>query len=110
MVFDLYEPFHFRGWHNVTVLDRPDVVTVKRGVWDDRAGVGMLRISGLYDDGQTRHRIDQTVTSRTFAPAQVEELLIAVGFAPTEFDAPLPACTCGLGGAPCRRVYQARRC
>ena len=110
LVFDLYEPFHFRGWHNVTVVDRADAVTVKRGVWDEHAGVGMLRISGVYEDSQTRHRIDQTVTSRVFSRVQVEELLVAAGFTPNDFDDPVPACACGLRDGLCRRVYEARRC
>jgi SAM-dependent methyltransferase len=109
-VFDLYEPHHFRGWHHIGVIDEPDAVIVKRGVWDDERAVGMLRISGLFDDGTGPIRVDQTVTSLAYRAGTVNELLSAAGFDVEAFTAPVPVCACGRSGTgSCRTVYAATR-
>lgn len=109
-VFDLYEPHHFRGWHNVTVTDEPDTVVVKRGVWDEDRLVGMLRISGFFDDGSGPSRVDQTVTSRVYPATIVDALLAEAGFVAGRFPGDVPACACGRSGTgDCRTVYVATR-
>ena len=107
-VFDLYEPHHFRGWHHISVIDEPDAVVVKRGVWDEDHAVGMLRISGLFDDGSGHAQVNQTVTSRVYPADTVIALLSAAGFESRAFTAPVPACACGRSGTGyCRTVYTA---
>ena len=109
-VFDLYEPHHFRGWHHVSIIDEPDAVIVKRGVWDDEQLVGMLRISGHFDDGSGPLRVDQTVTSLVYPAETVDSLLTAAGFEVGRFDATVPACACGRSRTgDCRTVYVATR-
>ncbi len=109
-VFDLYEPHHFRGWHHVGVTDEADAVIVKRGVWDEERAVGMLRFSGLFDDGTGPIRVDQTVTSRAYRPDVVHALLSAAGLAAEPYPAPVPACGCGRSRTgSCRTVYAATR-
>jgi SAM-dependent methyltransferase len=107
-VFDLYEPAHFRGWHRISAIDNSDAVVLQRGVWDEAGGIGMLRISGLYEVDGIAGRVDQTVTSRVFAEAVVREQLSAAGLRSESFDLPVPECACGLGDPGCRAVYVAR--
>ncbi|MFI5907228.1 class I SAM-dependent DNA methyltransferase [Dactylosporangium sp. NPDC051541] len=109
-VFDLYEPHHFRGWHNIGVTDEPDAVIVKRGVWDEERGIGMLRFSGLFDDGSGPIRVDQTVTSRAYGADVLNALLSKAGLDPEPYPAEVPACACGRSrSGSCRTVYAATK-
>jgi SAM-dependent methyltransferase len=109
-VFDLYESHHFRGWHHVSVTDEPDAVVVKRGVWDEARTVGMLRISGFFDDGEGPARVDQTMTSRVYRADTVTALLSGAGLAASVFSAPVPDCACGRSRTGnCRTVYLATK-
>jgi SAM-dependent methyltransferase len=109
-VFDLYEPHHFRGWHNISVIDEQDTVVVKRGAWDDERAVGMLRISGYFDDGTGPLRVDQTVTSLAFPEQTVDALLEAAGFEAARFPGEVPPCACGRSPSGlCRTVYLATK-
>jgi SAM-dependent methyltransferase len=107
-VFDLYEAHHFRGWHHVSVIDEPDTVIVKRGVWDEERAVGMLRISGHHDAGSGPLRVDQTVTSLGFAEQSVDALLASAGFQSARFPEAVSPCACGRSRTgQCRTVYVA---
>lgn len=109
-VFDLYEPHHFRGWHHIALLDEPDAVVAKRGVWDEERAIGMLRISGLFEHEDGPLRVDQTVASRAYPAAVVHELLDSAGFRPGTFCQPVPDCGCGRSGSGlCRTIYAAHR-
>jgi SAM-dependent methyltransferase len=109
-VFDLYEPHHFRGWHNMSVIDEPGAMVVKHGVWDDDRAVGMLRIAGHHDDGSGPVRIEQTFTSLAFPPETVDALLAGAGFKTGRFPGTVPPCACGRSSTgSCRTVYAATR-
>jgi SAM-dependent methyltransferase len=108
LVFDLYEPDHFRGWHNISMIDEDEAIVVRRGVWDQSTGVGMLRISGLHEHAGVTSRVEQSVTSRVFEPAQVRELLSSAGLEPEVFDGAIPGCVCRRPDSRCRTVYAAR--
>jgi hypothetical protein len=108
-VFDLYEPHHFRGWHNITLIDEADAVVARRGVWDETRSTGMLRISGIFRLDGTPMPVDQTVTSRAYPAALVAELLAAAGFEEVGFAPPVPPCACGRSASGlCRTVYSAK--
>ncbi|MGY0236058.1 class I SAM-dependent DNA methyltransferase [Longispora urticae] len=109
-VFDLYEPPHFRHWHHIGVMDEPDAIIVKRGIWDEDGGFGMLRVSGAFGAGDTMRRVDQNLRSRVFAPELVEALLDSTGFSRAGCDVLVPACPCGHGvDGECRTTYRAVR-
>ncbi|CAN98395.1 putative SAM-dependent methyltransferase [Sorangium cellulosum So ce56] len=110
-IFDLFEPAHFRHWHHVTVIDEPDAVIAKRGVWDEGTRRGMLRVSGAFGGGPTCSRVEQTLVSRAFAPQEVTAALASAGLTPVACD--LDPTTAGMRpealrvGGPNRTVYRA---
>jgi len=111
-VFDLFEQSHFLHWNNVTVTDTPDAVVVKRGVWDDEARTGMLRVSGVYSRDGRSERVDQTLSSWYYDAEEVAGVLRSVGFEPRshEFGGPDLKCdsgSCSNTTVPCRTVYRA---
>ncbi|MFE7301316.1 class I SAM-dependent DNA methyltransferase [Streptomyces sp. NPDC057579] len=113
-VFDLYEASHFRHWNNLTVTDEPDAVVVKRGVWDDGARTGMLRVSGVFGTGSSVQRVDQTLRSWEYDAAEVAGALASAGLAPAahDFGAAYVKCdsgSCSLTSVPCRTIYRARK-
>jgi SAM-dependent methyltransferase len=113
-VFDLFEPSHFHHWHNITFIEKPDAVVVKRGVWDDNARMGMLRVSGAFDEDSTYLRVEQTLRSRTFSPSEVASALASAGLVAAECD--IECTSAGMRpealcwDAPSRRIYRALKC
>jgi SAM-dependent methyltransferase len=110
-VFDLYEPPHFRRWHHISLMDEPDAVIIKRGVWDDETRFGMLRISGAFDEGAQCLRVDQNLRSRAYSYDEVEQWLAEAGLKLQEFDdIRVPECPCGhRAPTECHTVYRAVR-
>lgn len=111
-VFDLFEQSHFRHWNNVTVTDTPEAVVVKRGAWDDAGRTGMLRVSGVFGDGDRAERVDQTLTSWYYDDEEVIGALRSAGFAPEPhpFGGPDLKCdsgSCSTTPVPCRTVFRA---
>lgn len=108
VAFDLYEPHHFAHWSHVTLTDRPGTVVAKRGVWDDAAGHGMLRLSGHHTtDGGEVVTVDQVLESWTFSEGLVTEILSSVALRRVEAPLPPSARKCHSGScsrdqAPCR--------
>ncbi|MBO3676422.1 class I SAM-dependent methyltransferase [Streptomyces sp. NEAU-YJ-81] len=113
-VFDLYAGSHFRHWNNVTLTDDAGAVIVKRGVWDDGARTGMLRVSGVFGTGMAAERVDQTLRSWEYDDAEVAEALEAAGLVPAEHDfeqryVKCDSGSCSLTPVPCRTIYRARK-
>lgn len=112
--FDLLEPAHFAHWHHVVVVDEPDSVIVRRGVWDEASNTALLRISGAFDDAGAFRRVSQTLRSRAFTAGQVQRALEAanLSLAACEFDIG-PCCPVEAANPPAnadlagRRAYRA---
>ncbi|MDO0928879.1 class I SAM-dependent methyltransferase [Streptomyces sp. TG1A-8] len=113
-VFDLFTASHFRHWNNATLTDDPDAVVVKRGVWDDRARTGMLRVSGVVGTGPAAVRVDQTLRSWEYDAQQVSQALTEAGLVPVDHDFESAYVNCESGSCsrtsvPCRTLHRARK-
>ncbi|HUQ54082.1 class I SAM-dependent methyltransferase [Lentzea sp.] len=113
-VFDLFEQSHFEHWNHVTVTDKPEAVVVKRGVWDTSARRGMLRVSGVFGDGDDAQRVEQSLSSTYYDADEVNGALRDAGFEPRphDFAGPDLKCdsgSCSMTSVPCRQVYRAVR-
>ncbi|MEU5610632.1 class I SAM-dependent DNA methyltransferase [Streptomyces sparsogenes] len=111
-VFDLFTASHFRHWNNVTLTDGPDAVVVKRGVWDDEARTGMLRVSGALGSGPACVRVDQTLRSWEYGPEEVSRALAAAGLVSVDHDFEPEYLNCESGSCsrtsvPCRTLHRA---
>ncbi|MGW2280435.1 class I SAM-dependent DNA methyltransferase [Streptomyces sp. NPDC001770] len=111
-VFDVFETPHLRHWNNVTLTDEPEAMIAKRGVWDTENRYGMLRISGVIDQGGTLLRIDQTLRSRHYDRDEIAAALTASGLELADHDIE-PSYTkcesgsCSRSSVPCRTIYRA---
>lgn len=101
-LFDLLEAARFRQWHDVSVTDEPDAIFIRRGVFDEAAGLALTRVSGAVGPGPMALRVDQTLRSLVFAEADVLSALELAGFRPEP-------CPLAEEEAPLRTVYQAIR-
>lgn len=111
-VFDLFEPSHMRHWNAIALVDDPDAIVAKRGVWDVDAGIGMIRYSGALGAGSECLRVDQTLYSRTFATEDVLAALERAGLIAVPFRLPDHHLDCRSGACPsssgpCRQFYGA---
>lgn len=115
LVFDLYEPHHFAHWNNVTVTDRAGTVVAKRGVWDEAAGHGMLRLSGQHRTrGGDIVQVDQVLESWTYPGEFVTSAMASVGLRRVDLKLSPSSRKCHSGSCsrdetPCRTIYAAVR-
>lgn len=107
-IFDLLEPEHFRHWHQLAVIDEPDRLVVRHGVWDEEAKLGLLRISGWFTRDDASVRFDQTLRGRSFLPADVVDRLRKWNFEPRAFELQAgPCCPWDPAGTSGRSLYRA---